>query len=172
MPTRTPAESALLLDAMLGKLATYLRMCGYDAAYALDREARSASERTSGEERCDDPGGVEADDDLLALAESEGRLLVTRDAELAERADGLLLTTKPVTDQLRELSDAGFELELSDPTRCAECNAELVAVTPGAQTPEYAPDTDEFRVWRCPECDQYFWMGSHWASVEETLSDR
>ena len=27
----------LLLDAMLGKLATYLRMCGHDAAYALDR---------------------------------------------------------------------------------------------------------------------------------------
>ncbi|MFW6382904.1 MAG: Mut7-C RNAse domain-containing protein, partial [Haloferacaceae archaeon] len=25
-----------MLDAMLGKLATYLRMCGYDAAYVLD----------------------------------------------------------------------------------------------------------------------------------------
>ena len=26
----------LLVDVMCGTLATYLRMCGYDAAYALD----------------------------------------------------------------------------------------------------------------------------------------
>jgi len=30
-----------LLDTMLGKLATYLRMCGYDTAYALDEEAEA-----------------------------------------------------------------------------------------------------------------------------------
>ena len=143
---------------MLGKLATYLRMCGYDAAYALDR-------------------GIEADDTLLELAESEGRLLVTRDAQLARRAagsagkaDGLLLETKPVTDQLRELADAGFELELSEPARCAKCNAELEAVKETERSPEYAPAPDERRVWRCPECGQHFWKGSHWESVEETLS--
>ncbi|UPV76233.1 Mut7-C RNAse domain-containing protein [Halorussus limi] len=137
---------------MLGKLATYLRMCGYDAAYALDR-------------------GVEADSKLLALAESEDRLLVTRDVELAERADGLLLASKPVTDQLRELADAGFALELSEPARCAECNGELVAVGEDASTPEYAPDSAEIRVWRCPDCGQYFWKGSHWESVEATLRE-
>ncbi|WP_137283424.1 Mut7-C RNAse domain-containing protein [Halorussus salinisoli] len=170
MPPHSPANSALLLDAMLGKLATYLRMCGYDTAYALDREARSASERPGEEERSDDPRGIEDDDALLDLAESEGRLLVTRDAELARRADGLLLETKAVTDQLAELAAAGFALELSEPARCAECNAELEVVADGAATPEYAPDTDERRVWRCPVCGQHFWKGSHWESVEETLA--
>jgi uncharacterized protein with PIN domain len=48
----------LLVDATVG-LATYLRMCGHDAAYALDR-------------------GVEADDALLELARIEERRLVTR----------------------------------------------------------------------------------------------
>jgi len=57
----------LLVDAMLGKLARYLRMCGYDAAYALDR-------------------GLEADEDLLAVARDEGRQLLTRDRQLADRA--------------------------------------------------------------------------------------
>lgn len=33
----TPTDR-FLLDAMLGTLTTYLRMCGYDAAYALDHE--------------------------------------------------------------------------------------------------------------------------------------
>ncbi len=155
---------------MLGKLATYLRMCGFDAAYALDREARSASEQTSGEERCDDPRGIEADDALLELARAEDRLLVTRDVALASRADGLPIYSLNVTDQLRELADAGFVLELSEPARCAECNGALVAVESGDSTPEYAPDAGEMQVWRCPDCGQHFWKGSHWESVEETLS--
>jgi uncharacterized protein with PIN domain len=44
----------LLLDAMLGRLATYLRMCGYDAAYALDE-------------------GIEADDAVLDWARRDDR---------------------------------------------------------------------------------------------------
>jgi uncharacterized protein with PIN domain len=166
---RTPADTALLLDVMLGKLATYLRMCGYDTAYALNRDARSASD-ASGEERGDGPRGVEADDRLLELARSEGRLLVTRDAQLARRADGLLLESKAVTDQLRELADAGFCLELSEPTWCAKCNGELAGVGARAGTPEYAPDPAELRIWRCRNCGQHFWKGSHWDSVAETLA--
>jgi hypothetical protein len=153
MADRPPADTPLLLDVMLGKLTTYLRMCGYDAAYALDR-------------------ALEADDDLLDLAASEGRLLVTRDAELARRAaaDGLLLESRDVTDQLGELAAAGFALELSVPERCAECNARLVGVETDAETPDYAPDSGEVRIWRCPECGQHFWKGSHWDSVAETLA--
>ncbi|WP_435179707.1 Mut7-C RNAse domain-containing protein [Halorussus sp. AFM4] len=149
---RSPADARLLLDVMLGKLTTYLRMAGYDAAYALDR-------------------GIEADDRLLDLADAEDRLLVTRDADLARRADGLLLESRDVTDQLRELTDAGFALGLSEPARCSACNAELAAVDPAAETPDYAPDPAETRVWRCPACGQHFWKGSHWASVAETLAD-
>ncbi|UPV99328.1 Mut7-C RNAse domain-containing protein [Halorussus gelatinilyticus] len=149
---RAPADAPLLLDVMLGKLTTYLRMCGYDAAYALDR-------------------GVEADEKLVEIAREEGRLLVTRDVQLAERADGLLLASKSVTDQLRELAEEEFALELSEPSRCAECNGALVAVREADSTPEYAPDSAEIRVWRCPDCGQHFWEGSHWESVEATLRD-
>ena len=142
----------LLLDVMLGKLATYLRMCGIDAAYALDR-------------------GVEADDELLAIARDEGRLLVTRDRQLARRADhALLLETKPVTDRLRKLQAAGFDLSLDEPRRCADCNAELVAVSENAETPDYAPNANEQSVWRCPGCGKHFWKGSHWDDVRRTLT--
>jgi hypothetical protein len=153
-PRRSPADTSVLLDVMLGKLATYLRMCGYDAAYALDR-------------------GIEADDELAELAREESRLLVTRDAKLADRSEGLLLESKPVTDQLRELADEGFALELSEPSRCAECNEELIAVTADEKTPEYAPAPADgrFRVWRCPNCGKHFWKGSHWDSVAETLRE-
>ncbi|MFT4921417.1 MAG: hypothetical protein ACI8XM_000614, partial [Haloarculaceae archaeon] len=47
----------LLLDTMLGKLATYLRMCGYDTVYTLDE-------------------GIEDDDAVLALATEQDRTVV------------------------------------------------------------------------------------------------
>ena len=147
-------QAPFLLDAMLGKLATYLRMCGYDAAYALD-EGRMA----------------EADDALLAAAREEGRTLLTRDRELAARAGdrGTLLTSRTVEDQLRALSEAGLALELDDrPARCGSCNGSVEQVSAGERV-AHAPD--EGRVWRCERCGQQFWKGSHWERVGGTLAD-
>ena len=155
----------VLLDVMCGMLATYLRLCGYDAAYALDR-------------------GVEADDRLLALAASEGRVLLTRDRELAARApgadpavDAVRLTERDVLDQLRELDAAGLPAELADePSRCGSCNGPVERVGAGgdrvADRPEYVPDgvgTDR-PGWRCTECGQWFWKGGHWDDVAARLA--
>jgi uncharacterized protein with PIN domain len=143
-----------LVDAMCGKLATYLRMCGHDTAYALDRS-------------------VEADDRLLDLAREEGRTLVTRDRQLAARTgDAFLVDSKDVREQLRELAEAGVDLSLADePARCGQCNAPLERVEGDATTPEYAPDPATEAVWRCPDCGQHFWKGSHWEDVRETLEE-
>ncbi|MGB9932372.1 Mut7-C RNAse domain-containing protein [Haloarcula amylolytica] len=151
MPENSPSDR-LVLDAMLGKLATYLRMCGYDTAYALDRNA-------------------EADDDLLALADREDRLVITRDQDLAARAsESVLLSERAVEDQLRELADAGFNLSLaSEPAHCGVCNGPVEQVDPVEPTPEYAPNANDETVWRCTDCGQHFWKGSHWASVQATL---
>ncbi|OYR52259.1 hypothetical protein DJ73_11070 [Halorubrum sp. Ea1] len=169
----------VLVDTMCGKLATYLRMCGYDAAYALDR-------------------GVEADDRLLSLAADEDRLLVTRDRELAARAadrdpGAVLLTERDVLDQLREVAAAGLPVALAaEPTRCGECNGPVERVGPeGADVdpddrPEYVPDdvgaspavgsdsaadTDPRPAWRCRDCGRWFWKGGHWESVAARLDD-
>ena len=61
-----------LLDVMLGKLATYLRMCGYDNTYVLD-------------------AGLEADDEISEYAARSDRNLVTRDQQLANRTAGAIL---------------------------------------------------------------------------------
>jgi uncharacterized protein with PIN domain len=170
----------VLCDAMCGKLATYLRMCGYDAAYALDR-------------------GVEADDRLLSLAVDEDRTLITRDRELAARADdALCLTEREVLDQLREVAAAGLPVELAEsPTRCGACNGPVERVGPAgvdvdpADRPEYvpddvgaspggdatdvatggAPDADPRPAWRCRDCGRWFWKGGHWDSVAERLAE-
>ncbi|EMA69827.1 hypothetical protein C461_01671 [Halorubrum aidingense JCM 13560] len=171
MPTDDPPR--VLLDAMCGKLATYLRMCGYDAAYALDR-------------------GVEADDQVLSLAAAEDRTLFTRDRELAARAaDALLLTERDVLDQLREVAAAGYPVELAaEPRRCGACNGPVervdaagVDVDPGDR-PDYVPDdvaapsatesvphADPRPAWRCRDCRRWFWKGSHWESVGDRIDD-
>lgn len=139
----------LLLDVMLGKLARYLRMCGYDAAYAQDR-------------------GIEADEQIREWANSEGRILVTRDRELAARTDGaILLDCRDIEAQLAELAAVGFEIELPEtPTRCSVCNGSVRAVG-GESRPEHAPDDGE--LWQCQDCEQHFWKGSHWDRVTATI---
>ncbi len=58
----------LLCDHMLGSLARWLRLMGYDTAYP-------------------EPG---PDRDLIDRARKEGRILLTRDKELAEHVKGLV----------------------------------------------------------------------------------
>lgn len=147
-------ETRFLLDAMVGKLAVYLRVCGYDTAYTLDRE-------------------IEADEAITALAEQEDRRLVTRDVELAARIDdALCLRSRDVTDQLAELADAGIELDIAEePTRCGRCNGSILAVSPDTEAPEYAPDPAETDCWRCRSCGQLFWKGSHYDQMKKTLGN-
>jgi len=140
----------LLADAMLGSLATVCRMCGHDTAYCLDR-------------------GVEADDDVLALAEREDRVLLTRDRQLAARAtESVLVESKDVDEQVRELAAAGVDLSLSAGERCGSCNGELRELGDGEERDEYVPG-DVGSVWECRDCGQQFYRGSHWRDVENRL---
>ena len=154
----------LLLDAMLGKLATYLRMCGYDAAYVLDRDVADEQSGT---------GGDPSDDDIAAWAEGSTRRLLTRDVDLAARVDdAVLLSSRDVREQLRNLHGAGYELSLEDPPRrCSACNGDLRAVDAAESLPAYAPEPAETDCWRCRDCGQVFWKGSHWDDVAATLAD-
>lgn len=146
-----PGETRLVLDVMVGGLTSILRMVGYDTVYALDQ-------------------GVESDDQIIALAERDDRLLVTRDTDIARRhEDTVLLESTDTDEQLRELAAAGLELELTEPERCSRCNGRLEPVIEGSG-PADGPDPNETSVWRCIECDQYFWRGSHWADVRRRLA--
>jgi len=164
----TAPSDRLLLDAMLGQLATYLRMCGYDAAYVLDRIDRS--DRGAAGKPLD--GGDPTDGEIVARIRASDRTLLTRDEDLAARVDDAVrLDSLDVRDQLRELREAGYDLALDDPpTRCSACNGELAPVDGEESLPAYAPDPAETDCWRCPRCGQVFWKGSHWDDVAATLA--
>lgn len=146
-----PSTTRLVCDAMLGRLTTYLRMCGYDTVYAPDR-------------------GVEADDAVAALAADEDRTLLTRDRDLAARVqNAVLLTNRDIEGQLQELLEAEFELSLSTPTRCSRCNGSLTRVSAATRTPADVPDPATTKVWTCEDCGHRFWQGSHWDDVGDRL---
>jgi len=147
----TPADMRVVCDAMLGRLTTYLRMCGYDTVYALEAD-------------------TDTDAGVAAIARDEDRRLITRDRALAVAVpDAICLSTTDIDDQLRELQAAGFDLSLTTPTRCSRCNGRLDRVDPTASTPGDEPDPGETPVWRCLECGHRFWQGSHWDDVDARL---
>lgn len=143
----------LLLDVMLGKLAVYLRFCGYDAAYAGDR-------------------GFEEDDALRHVASCEDRHVLSRDRQLIASLDeATVLNELEIDAQLEELLAAGFSLDPADPPqRCGRCNGRLEPEPEAGSRPPYAPSDRTEPCWQCCRCGQYFWRGSHFDDMAETLS--
>ena len=143
----------LLADAMLGKLARWLRLLGYDTVY-LHAEL--------------------ADDALLAhRARAEGRVLLTRDHELARRRglETLLIHAQALDEQLTQVIQAlGLPPDGAQP-RCMACNAPLEELTPedaAPHVPPYVAQTQtEFR--RCPACSNITWPGTHWDNIQARL---
>lgn len=131
----------LLCDAMLGRLARDLRILGYDTAYA----APDAS-----------------DTQVLAQARREGRALLTKDRELAARADvpTVLVGADELGSTLAALGLAPRRAALF--SRCTECNGALEA---GDARPEDGAPPQVRRVSRCGACARVYWAGSHVAGI-------
>ncbi len=141
----------LLCDHMLGTLAKWLRFMGYDTEY---------------------PGPLD-DTALIAAARAEGRVLLTRDKELATRCPGSVRVRSDVLEeQVREVAHA-LGLKLVDPlSRCSVCNGVLEPVPLGAVrdlVPEGVRSRHE-EFWRCPRCRKVYWQGSHWDKMVEQLN--
>ncbi len=137
---------------MLGSLARRLRIIGYDAAYASDGD----------------------DDQLLAQAVSESRLLITRDRDLASRMghDAVLLKVTDVEKQVEEVlartgRPTGPPLSL-----CTTCNGMLQIVEKQAARP-FVPETSIIvndRFWRCLACGKVYWIGHHHRGISRIVS--
>ncbi|WP_144799585.1 Mut7-C RNAse domain-containing protein [Halorubrum depositum] len=56
----------------------------------------------------------------------------------------------------------------ADPDDRPEYVPDDVGASPAAGS-DSAPEADLRPAWRCRDCDQWFWKGSHWASVAERI---
>lgn len=142
-----------LVDAMLGSLARWLRILGFDAAY--------------------DPTVDDAE--LVEQALAEDRILLTRDRRLVLRRRArryLLIEDDGVESQLRQVLDAlGIDIDPADVWgRCLRCNRPLeTAETDWARerVPPFVARTQR-RFRRCPGCERIYWRATH----VEAMADR
>lgn len=141
-----------LCDQMLGTLAKWLRILGYDAAYA-----RSGN-----------------DDALVERAATEQRLLLTRDKELAERTDNaILIGSTELEEQVQRVIEASGADIREDAllTRCTVCNMPVVAVDKAQVKEEVPPHAyrKHERFWKCPSCGRVYWKGTHWDNMRRFI---
>lgn len=155
-PTRA-APLRLIADAMLGRLARWLRVLGYDTAYE-----RAIS-----------------DEGLIARALADDRWVLTRDRYLARRkvlrGRHTSLSSDRIEDQLRQVhQELGVELDIDRMrgVRCAQCNGVLLPISPREAAPLVpafvAQHHREFL--RCPHCHRVFWPGTHWDNFGRRLA--
>lgn len=142
-----------LADRMVGKLARWLRLLGYDTAYLPQLS----------------PEGV------MREARRAGRIILTRDSRIMRRKNApplLFIESDRFREQLRQVVEA---LRL-DPvqhllTRCSECNERLQPIAKDDvrdRVPEYVWRTqEEFRC--CPGCRRLYWGATHKERILEEL---
>jgi uncharacterized protein with PIN domain len=120
-----------------------------------------------------------SDDQLLAQSKAEGRVLLTRDFELYQRAlsrglEAFYLQGASEAERLAELSERfGLPLEIDmDKSHCPRCNTKLQAASKEQIQDSVEPNTflhyDKF--WKCPGCGHVYWQGAHWEQIQQTLT--
>jgi uncharacterized protein with PIN domain len=147
-----------LADGMLGKLTRWLRILGQDVKYSINFN----------------------DEELIALAKKERRVLLTSDFELCQRSvakklNAFYVEAKDETERLAELSRRfAFPLQFDvETSRCPKCNAKLRSIPKEKVAGEVEKNTfenyDEF--WRCPYCGKIYWHGAHWGRIRAMLGE-
>lgn len=139
-----------LVDRMLGQTAKWLRLMGIDAEYAPEGE----------------------DDKLLEIAEREGRIIITRDKDLA-RDEGVMLVEKAPPDDIIPQVLERYDVEIKPLSRCSKCNGLVRGVHKSAvkeKVPENVYEIQE-RFWRCEGCGQIYWKGTHWEDIIEKIEE-
>jgi uncharacterized protein with PIN domain len=144
-----------ICDEQLGKLARWLRILGQDVIYR----------------------NYFPDEELIASAEQEGRVVLTRDSHLEDKS-GLvrvyLVQENYPYHQIREVVDRFHEDMILEPfSRCADCNVVLKDIpkskVAGKVPPFVFKTQNVFRT--CPSCGRIFWSATHLKHIQTQLRD-
>ncbi|MFC2165991.1 Mut7-C RNAse domain-containing protein [Acidobacteriota bacterium] len=143
------------VDCMLGKLAKWLKILGFDAIFFSRIE----------------------DEELMAIAQKEGRILLTRDTGIIERTRNvkkLFIDSEEWRVQVKQVLDH-FDLweDVKPNSRCIECNYPLKEISKerakNLVTPFVYETANTFAL--CPSCERVFWRGTHLKDMEFKISE-
>jgi uncharacterized protein with PIN domain len=143
-----------IADCMLGRLAKWLKILGFDVLYFAKADDR----------------------ELVRIARVEGRILLTRDTGLIEksgqRKNRFFVASDRWEDQVAQVLDA-FRLwdEVRPHSRCIECNRALRVLSRtrarNLVTPYVLEHATSFAL--CPGCGRVYWQGTHYGDMERKI---
>ena len=136
-----------LCDAMLAGLGRWLRAAGYDTKISESKAK---------------------DQEILACAIQEDRLLITRDRHFLEMKAAtervIFLSANSLEECIQTLSQkVPIDWLFCPFSRCLLCNTLLIE-PPQQNVAEQVPSavfqrSEQF--WYCPQCQKIYWQGSH-----------
>lgn len=147
-----------VVDAMLGKLALWLRLTGHDTIYTSTID----------------------DDYALSIAIQENRILLTADAELHRRGADAKIVGMLVRGDVDERIAAVFKKFIihtevvPDLARCSKCNGTLEKLT-GEEISKVKALVHEKTYehydtfWLCENCKSVFFQGGYWDNIQSYM---
>ncbi len=148
-------EVLFLADVMLGRLARWLRLLGFDTLYYNDI----------------------SDNRLLRIAKEQGRFILTRDTRLVKIKgikDYLLIKANDSFSQLLEVIDTLKLTRFNLLSRCVKCNGMLTQILDKNEIKDSVPEFVflHFKLFlRCSDCGKVYWDGTHPRKFREKLSE-
>ena len=144
-----------IADAMLGRLAKWLRLLGFDVLYYPDIEDR----------------------EVIKISLEQDRTILTRDTLMLQCRgvrDAVFIRSDHISEQLLEMNDM-LALHDSDRTeRCVACNGNLHAVSDRGEVRDLVPDYVYHNFgsfMRCDACGKVYWEGSHYKKIRERIRE-
>jgi len=140
---------------MLGTLAKWLRVCGFDTYYAK-RHMK--------------------DKELIDVAKKENRVIITRDRELIynarrEQIKTIKIETHILDEQIKIIL-GNFDINKDSVlTRCLICNNILEKVSKKEvkdKVPEKIFENNK-EFFFCPKCNKIYWKGTHYNKMIEKI---
>jgi uncharacterized protein with PIN domain len=147
-------DTGFVLDIHLGRLASHLRLLGFDSLYRNDY----------------------GDEELARISSSERRILLTRDVGLLKRSlvthGYFVRATNPQQQTAEVLRRFDLFGQISPFRRCLRCNGLLRPVDKeaiaGRLPAEASRQYQEFRL--CQSCQRIYWKGSHYQRLEQFIA--
>jgi uncharacterized protein len=150
----TPEIIRFVLDVHLGKLATSLRLLGFDTLYRNDY----------------------GDEELARISSSESRILLTRDCGLLMRSIvtyGYYVRSTDPQLQIVEIMRRFDLFKLVSPfVLCLRCNGLLETVAKESIIDKLPKNVvlEMHDFHRCRDCGQIYWQGSHYKKLREFIN--
>jgi len=147
----------LLCDQMLGTLAKWLRILGFDTYYANSKIS---------------------DKELLDIAKKENRIIISRDKGFVNSArkqnvESIEIADTDLDEQLKQVLKhvtINKKLILS---RCTICNSKIKNIKKGevkGKVPKRVYENND-SFWYCSTCKKYYWTGSHYDKITEKIKE-